>query len=464
MIPCIAILDVGKTNKKILVFNRDYELVHEQIDQIPETQDEDGFPCEDLQALSQWALNTMESLVRNGGFDIKAINFSAYGASFVLLGEEGSPVAPLYNYLKPIDQDLLEDFYDQYGGKASLLRETASPALGNLNSGIQLYRLKKWNPEKFSRIKTALHLPQYLSYLFTRKAVSELTSIGCHTMLWDFERDQYHRWVHEEGLMKWFPGNEPADSAFPIRLADKNVLCGIGLHDSSAALIPYLKTIPDPFILLSTGTWSIALNPFNQEALSAAQISDDCLFYFSYEGRPVKAARLFSGHEHEEEVHRIADCFDCNPEFYKNLRFDSGYWQALSENYVEQPDSVDEHGLKLSGFRDRFVQFFEDETEAYYTLIADLVGLQVRHLRLIQDEQAIKQIYVDGGFSKNLIFMHLLAERFPDSRVFASTVAQASALGAALVLHHHWNGGELPAGLVKTDHVGINPINRDFAD
>lgn len=452
-IPCIAILDVGKTNKKILVFNRDCELVYEHIDQIPEILDEDGFPCEDIQALSQWALNTMESLVRNERFDIKAINFSAYGASFVLLDEDGGPAAPLYNYLKLIDPDLLEDFYAKYGGKASLLQETASPALGNLNSGIQLYRLKELNPEKFSRIKTALHLPQYLSYLFTRRPVSELTSIGCHTLLWDFGRNQYHRWVHEEGIIKLFPKNEPAESAFPSRIGDKTVLSGIGLHDSSAALIPYLLTIREPFILLSTGTWSIALNPFNQEALSAEQLVEDCLFYFSYQGKPVKASRLFSGHEHDEEVHRIAACFDCPAEFYKNIRFDSDYWQTLSENFMEQPDSVEEHGLKHSGFRDRFVQFFTDETEAYYTLIADLVGLQVRYIRLILDDQPLKQIFVDGGFSKNSIFMHLLAERFPDTKVYAATVAQASALGAALVMHRHWNEGELPIGLVKAERV-----------
>lgn len=454
MFPSIAILDVGKTNKKILVFNRDYELVYEHIDQIPETLDEDGFPCEDIQGLSQWALNTMESLITNRDFDIKAINFSAYGASFVLLGEDGGPAAPLYNYLKPIDPDLLDDFYGKYGGKASLFQETASPALGNLNSGIQLYRLKKLNPEKFSRIITALHLPQYLGYLFTRRAVSELTSIGCHTLLWDFGNNRYHGWVHDEGIVKLFPKIEPAESAFPTRMSDKTVLSGIGLHDSSAALIPYLLTIREPFILLSTGTWSIALNPFNQEALSAEQLAEDCLFYFSFQGKPVKASRLFSGHEHDEEVKRIAECFDRSPEFYKNIRFDSDYWRALSENYIEQPDSVDEHGLKHSGFRDRFVQFFTDETEAYYTLIADLVGIQVRYIRLILDDRPVKQIFVDGGFSKNSIFMHLLAERLTDYRIYAATVAQASALGAALVMHRHWNEGELPVGLVKAERMG----------
>ena len=45
-----------------------------------------------------------------------------------------------------------------------------------------------------------LHLPQYLSYLVTGKACSDITSIGCHTNLWDFEKKKYHEWVKKEGI------------------------------------------------------------------------------------------------------------------------------------------------------------------------------------------------------------------------------------------------------------------------
>ncbi|NJN34987.1 MAG: hypothetical protein HC817_12755 [Saprospiraceae bacterium] len=33
-----------------------------------------------------------------------------------------------------------------------------------------------------------MHLPHYFSYLLTGEKASEYTSIGCHTMLWDFEK------------------------------------------------------------------------------------------------------------------------------------------------------------------------------------------------------------------------------------------------------------------------------------
>ena len=60
----------------------------------------------------------------------------------------------------------------------------------------------------------------------------------------------------------------------------------------------------------------------------------------------------------------------------------------------------------------------------------------------------MKRIFVDGGFSKNAIYMYLLAEAFPAIEVYAASVAQASALGAALAIHPHWNTKPLPPGII----------------
>jgi hypothetical protein len=45
--------------------------------------------------------------------------------------------------------------------------------------------------------------------------------------------------------------------------------------------------------------------------------------------------------------------------------------------------------------------------------------------------------------------MYLLAQSFPDMEVYAASVAQASALGAALVIHDHWNTQSLPSNLIQ---------------
>ena len=45
--------------------------------------------------------------------------------------------------------------------------------------------------------------------------------------------------------------------------------------------------------------------------------------------------------------------------------------------------------------------------------------------------------------------MSLLAAAFPDVEVYAATVAQASALGAALAIHNSWNSQPLVADLIS---------------
>jgi sugar (pentulose or hexulose) kinase len=61
----------------------------------------------------------------------------------------------------------------------------------------------------------------------------------------------------------------------------------------------------------------------------------------------------------------------------------------------------------------------------------------------------VKRIFVDGGFGKNPVYMHLLAAAFPNMEVYAASVAQATAIGAALAIHQRWNTQPLPGDLVE---------------
>ncbi|RRN78075.1 carbohydrate kinase, partial [Pseudoxanthomonas sp. SGD-10] len=216
--PVIAVFDVGKTNKKLFLFDEHYQIVYEKSARFIETVDEDGDPCENLESLRLSVFDSLSEVLRKEEFDVKALNFSTYGASFVYIGEDGLPVAPLYNYLKPYPPHLLAQFYNTYGGEEEFAKNTASPVLGSLNSGMQIYRIKYEKPELFKKIKYALHLPQYLSYLITGKAYTDITSIGCHTNLWDFNKNDYHEWVYKEGIAEKFapilPGDEVLETGF----------------------------------------------------------------------------------------------------------------------------------------------------------------------------------------------------------------------------------------------------------
>ncbi len=423
----IAIFDIGKTNKKCFVFDEDYQIVFEKSEQLPETTDEDGDPCEDVNLLADWVWNTFLDILEDERFMISGVNFTTYGASFVCVGENGKPVLPLYNYLKPFPENLKKQFFDTYDGAEKMSLETASPSLGSLNSGLQLYRIKHQKPADFQKIRYALHLPQYIASLISGQYFSDITSIGCHTMLWDFQKNGYHEWVKREGLISKLAPIRDSDSAewvpIPISLGGNYhaFYVSVGLHDSSAALIPYLAYFHEPFVLISTGTWNISLNPFNTNPLTPEELAQDCLCYLTFQGKPVKASRLFAGYEHDQAVKRIAAQHGVSEDFYLT--------NQLSENW----------GL----------------SESYLNFMRQLVEKQAVSTKLVLQNTPVRRIFVDGGFSKNEIFMNLLARAFPHAEVFAAEVAQATALGAALPIHRFWNEKPVPQNLILLKKVNV---------
>ncbi|MDA3854550.1 MAG: FGGY family carbohydrate kinase [Bacteroidales bacterium] len=197
----IAVFDIGKTNKKILLFDEYLQLAYQNEEKFKTTVDEDGDECDDLPLMEEWMKTTLSTLILGAEYDIKAVNFSTYGASLAFIGNDGQRLTPIYNYLKDINCSIQESLFSKYGGEAEFCRQTASPALGlMLNSGIQILWMKEAHPEIFAKTESIVHFPQYLSYVLTGKVVAESTSIGCHTFLWNFDTNTYNKWLSDEGI------------------------------------------------------------------------------------------------------------------------------------------------------------------------------------------------------------------------------------------------------------------------
>jgi L-fuculokinase len=454
MINVIAIFDIGKTNKKLFLFDEQYKMVWEQSDTCAQTIDEDGEPCEDIQRLTDWAYQSLATITALPDVHIKAINFSAYGASLVYIDQGGKPIAPLYNYLKAYPALLKDKFYDTYGGEITFSMLTASPVLESLNSGMQLYRIKEQQPDLFSRIRFALHLPQYFSFLLTNAVCSDITSIGCHTNLWNFSQHHYHEWVYREGMIDKLAPILPSTTVLPVtsKSATSIPLAGIGLHDSSAAMIPYLESFREPFVLISTGTWCISMNPFNESPLTVAELQKDCLCYMNYQGRPVKASRLFAGYEHEQQVQRLAAHFQTSPSRAATVSFDADCVALLQARDLSGPATTSSG--TISAFHTRELTAFPTFEAAYHRLIMDIMDQQVESTRMVLHDTDTRRIFVDGGFGRNQVYMHLLARAFPDTEVFTASIPQATAMGAALAIHRHWNSGPLPGDIIELKYYG----------
>ncbi len=426
-----AVFDIGKTNKKFFLFDTDYHEVYREFINFDEIEDDDGYPAENLEALVQWIQEVFDRLLQSHLYEIQTLNFSCYGASFVHIDQKGEVLTPLYNYLKPMDADILDTFYRQYGPKEVFSRITGSPQLGMLNSGLQLYVLKYTKPQVFSKLKYSLHLPQYLSYRFTGVPVSEYTSIGCHTTLWDYEKKDYHDWVYKEKIDVLLPPITATNTLFPILIQGKKINVGIGIHDSSASLIPFIRTIKNSFILVSTGTWSISINPFSNHMLTDQDMRNGCLFNMQTDGRPVKVSRLFLGNEYEHQVAVLAAKYQVPLELHKRIAFDKDIFVKVRKEsgpFFEWKHLVGDKKTPATN------PLYWDYEHAYHRLVLELVELQVLNIKLVMGEQTIDQIYIDGGFADNEVFIKLLAFYLGEVKLFTTESPMGSALGAVIVL------------------------------
>jgi sugar (pentulose or hexulose) kinase len=430
----IGIFDVGKTNKKLLLFDYNLRLVLEQEIRFPERHDDDGFECDNIELIEKWIIESIDGLVHSEKYDLTALNFATYGATVVYLDAEGRRLTPVYNYLKPIDERIPERLYRRYGGQDEFCRRTASPALGMLNSGVQILWLRSVKSDIFSKVRYILHFPQYLSYLITGKICSEHTSIGCHTGMWDFDNMKYHPWISDNCLE--LPQPVPVDTVVEVTIEGKKIKAGIGIHDSSSSLAPYFTGSRGKFLLISTGTWCINMNPFNPEKLSVEQLDRDCLCYMSVTGQPVKSSRLFLGNMHETAVRMLNEHFRTTDDFYKDIKFDHDLLDMLDKRYTGDKRAFFSSEWESREFKDRIDLFdFKSFDEGYHQLMSELCDLTTEAIRLILPEKdEIENIYITGGFAKNKIFLRLIARSFPSKQVFTSVINNATALGAALVI------------------------------
>ena len=434
--PVTLIFDIGKTTKKALIFDSSFHVLEEKTETFKEIADEDGFPSDDLATVSAWVKEVFHQYINDKRYSITQVNISGYGASFVHLDRNGKVVEPFYNYLKPFPSDCEKAFFSSYDKDKNILAVTASPFLGLLNSGLQLFWLKQAKQAKFQKIQTSLHLPQYFTYLLTAMKFTDITSVGCHTMLWDFHKNDYHDWVDAEGLRKLFPTITKADHTFSINVDGKKIKMGVGVHDSSAALMPYLVTQHDPFLLLSTGTWNISFNPFNRQPLTAEELSSDCLCYITYAGNPVKASRIFLGHEHEVQAEAISKYFKVPSDFFKSIRFNADVYNKLSNESeglklfyplgMEGTGPLPERQTKKTDY-----SVYNDVEETYHQFIRYLVKWQLLSIDLIDPGKKVKSIVVVGGFTKNQLFLEVLKRAERDRKILISDHPRASALGAA---------------------------------
>ena len=244
-------------------------------------------------------------------------------------------------------------------------------------------------------------------------------------------------------MLKLLPDIKPVTKRYGTVIGESHIKTGIGVHDSSSALVPYLRVFDDPFLLLSTGTWSVAMNPFSVEPLTFEELKRDCLNYMNIYGKPVKASRFMLGGEYSHQLKKLGDYFGKNPE-KPDCDFDPVMIQKLADEMNSKRKLTLEKGNMSGPFpaNDDHVwdlSRFSSYKEAVHQCLLDLAAIQVESIKLAVGNSNIKQIIVTGGFAKNYFFCRLLATMLPQKKIYTAVLREASALGAALLMEDQKN-------------------------
>lgn len=448
------ILDIGKTNKKLILFDRTLEIVHESSVSIPELEGRDGLVYDDVEQMLAWLEHSFRQIGQAKKYSVRAINVTTFGATVVHLDARGETATPVYSYLSEVSESVHRQFLDRFSALPGGFARLATPPLGKfLNVAKQLFWLDTQHRKLAGGIAHTLFLPQFFVYRLTGKIFSEATSLGCHTGLWDFEAGQPSQAalsaLHWQKKLPKIVSGDPfftLEPAFRDMLgATDEVIVGSGLHDSSSALAPFSKTLRENFVLVSTGTWIIAQNPGANFQLSAQDLAEDRLYYLTPQQKPVRAARLFAGREHELQLQRIADFFGKMPDqsiTSSPQQLEASFFGFFAESGERSllPEALHGSGPFPRCHTGNWdLSQFESAEEAYARLCLDLAVLASYCIDSVASEETTG-IVVDGGFARNAWFVHLLAMLQAPKKVMLTEVAQATAMGAALMLHERWAG------------------------
>jgi sugar (pentulose or hexulose) kinase len=296
----IAVIDIGKTNAKVVVVDAETltELGLRKIPNVVLT----GDPYPHFNVEAHWDFIKSSLREVNREYPFAAISITTHGASAALLHEDGSLALPMLDY-EFTGPDELTAEYDAVRPPFS---ETFSPRLPiGLNVGAQLFWQQKRFPGEFAAAKFILPVPQYWAMRLTGVAAGEVTSLGCHTDLWNPARQDYSTMVAKLGWQSKFPpirsafdalGNVEPAIASEIGLA-KPIPVYCGIHDSNASLVPHLMSRPAPFSVVSTGTWVVLFSVGGD--LANLNPERDSLANTNAFGEPVASARFMGGREFE---------------------------------------------------------------------------------------------------------------------------------------------------------------------
>lgn len=446
------VIDIGKTLAKVSLWSVDGQLLDRHV-RPNHRCESDGIPHLDTDATAGWVFETLKKIA---GHPVRYIIPVAHGAAVAAIRENALAFAPL-----DYEAELPEQLAASYRAQRDPFTHTGSPALpAGLNLGSQLHWLENRAPKAF-RDATLMPYAQYWAWLFTGVAISEVSSLGCHSDLWNPSAGDYSLMAKRRGWAGQFApivgagdvvGTIKPDIARSTGLSPE-VEVVAGIHDSNAALLAargFADIDNNEATVLSTGTWFVAMRlPKETVDLTDLPEARDCLVNIDAFGHPVPSARFMGGREIETLIEIDTRQVDIKPDQPRLLDAVSG---IVGDGAMILPTFAPGSGPfhdRAGCWVDRPDGWYARRAAAclYAALLADtsldLIGAQQRLL-------------VEGRFAEAEVFVRALATLRPDMQVYVANAHNDVSFGALRLVD---------PGLRQTEKLRrVEPLETDLSE
>jgi sugar (pentulose or hexulose) kinase len=428
-----AVLDVGKTNLKFVLFNDAGAMLFER--QTPNASlPGPPYPHADVEMI--WNFLGASLREATGIFKIETLIPTTHGASCAVMNELGLAL-PIMDY----EFTNCEAINERYEPLRDPFDQTYSPSMpAGLNVGRQL-AWQKWKlPDEFEKVTKIVGYPQYWTWRLCGKFAFDICSMGAHTDLWMPALGGPTKLAEKLGFDKLIaPITSPwnAMGVMTARAAQDlgvepniKILCGI--HDSNGALLPYLASRKSPFTVLSTGTWVVVMAVGH--SLNSLKPNMDMLGNVDAEGRPLATAKFMGG----REFATIAG--DCKAS--ETL----GDVQHFISSKVFALPSFSPNGGPYAAQKGKIIGDVKPEQR---TSLATLYAALMCAVTLDNLEIERGDLVVDGSFAQNRLLCEIIAALRPKQNLYVAKDQAGTARGAAMLARWHQDHAAPEASLVK---------------
>ncbi|MCL2270742.1 MAG: FGGY family carbohydrate kinase [Treponema sp.] len=471
----VAVIDIGMTNKKVAIYDDSLRMLDTEFRIFEPLMANAAIaahelPCHDLEAMEAWFIEVLRTFAKK--YPIKAIAVSTHGATFVCAGKDGKAAVPCVYYTYEPGDDFHNRFYERFGKAEELQARTGTPAFkAMINPAKGIFFAQEQFGWEYKNVTAVLPYPQYWGLRLSGKSGAESTYMGNHTYLWDQVDNRLSTVAEKLGIAPLVPDrlNRPWDILGTITGEcaaktglSKDTIVTMGIHDSNAAMLPHFaKKGERGFILNSTGTWCVIMNPVEQYGFAPEELGKVVFFNISAYGTPIKTAIFLGGLEFETWS-RLFKKHDGQ----KDPGWNEGLYRSiLKEKRLFLLPELTPGSGQFPNSRARIVEdgkayFFDDADAApcvadYEKSFAILrISLVMQTLTALENAGIGKgnEVYTEGGFRKDESYSRLLASALAGNKVFLTDIAEATALGTAMTAKMALSG-KSPNDLAEDFHI-----------